>query len=252
MPIYLPESLSAAAESMTPAARELLREVLATLRRFGEAPAEPTRIALRELSPADREVVVDLLGEGDVHAEIGGNAYWRVQETVLTGLWRIEARSADGSQAEWLEVATIPQAVTQAAERMSREKVDVPANWPNGAMNAPSLITELHERAAAYQPGELNHVVNFTLLPLTDVDAEVLTTVLGQVPMVIRSEGYGSCRIFATGLRRVWAVQYLNSMSSVVLDTLEVGDVPTAALAAREDFEDSALRLAEILDAYSA
>ena len=55
-------------------------------------------------------------------------------------------------------------------------------------------------------------MVNFTLLPLTDVDAEVLTIVLGQVPMVIRSEGYGSCRVFATGLRRVWAVQYLNSM----------------------------------------
>jgi hydrogenase-1 operon protein HyaF len=41
-------------------------------------------------------------------------------------------------------------------------------------------------------------------------------------------------------------------MSAVILDTLEVGDTPQAVLAAREDFEDSALRLAEILDAYSA
>lgn len=241
-----------AAETMTPAARALLHEVLAVLRRFAENPGEPQRIALRELDEADRTVVADLLGEGDVNAEIGGGAHWLVQETVLTGLWRIQARDADGTQSEWLEVATVPQAVAQAAARMSRPAVDLPSTWPNGAMNAPALIAELQQRAHDYQPGELNHVVNFTLLPLTDVDAEVLTTVLGQVPMVIRSEGYGSCRVFATGLRRVWAVQYLNSMGSVILDTLEVGGVPTSVLAAREDFEDSALRLAEILDAYSA
>jgi hydrogenase-1 operon protein HyaF len=241
-----------AAETLTPAARAVLHEVLAVLRRFAEAPGEPQRIALRELSDDERTVVADLLGEGDVNAEIGGGAHWLVQETVLTGLWRIQARDADGTQAEWLEVATVPQAVAQAAERMSRTAVEMPSSWPNGAMNAPALIAELQQRAHDYQPGELNHVVNFTLLPLTDVDADVLTTVLGQVPMVIRSEGYGSCRVFATGLRRVWAVQYLNSMSSVILDTLEVGGVPTAVLAAREDFEDSALRLAEILDAYSA
>jgi hydrogenase-1 operon protein HyaF len=241
-----------AAENMTAPARNLLDEVLATLRRFGEAPGEPERIAMRELGPVDREIVVDLLGEGDVAAEVGGHGYWRVQETLLAGLWRVEARATDGSQAEWLEVATIPQAVTQAAERLARERVDVPQHWPSGAMNAPSLIAELQERALGYVPGEQNHVVNFTLLPLTDIDAEVLTVVLGQVPMVIRSEGYGSCRVFATGLRRVWAVQYLNSMGAVILDTLEVGGTPQAVLAAREDFEDSALRLAEILDAYSA
>ena len=73
-----------------------------------------------------------------------------------------------------------------------------------------------------------------------------------QIPLVIRSEGYGSCRIFATGLRHVWAVQYLNSMGKIILDTMEVGGIPASACAAREDFEDSAGRLAEILEAYDA
>ncbi len=241
-----------AADSLTRAARAVLAEVLASLRRFGAAPAEPERIALQSLSADDRAVVLDLLGEGDVTADVGGGAHWRVRETVLTGLWHVEAHEADDRRTEWLEVATVPQAVVQAADRLSRERVDIPGQWPQGAMNAPSLIAELHERARTWRPGEINHVVNFTLLPLTDVDADVLTTVLGQVPMVIRSEGYGSCRVFATGLRHVWAVQYLNSMNAVILDTLEVGDVPTAVLAAREDFEDSAARLAEILGAYSA
>jgi hydrogenase-1 operon protein HyaF len=122
---------------------------------------------------------------------------------------------------------------------------------PQGAMNAPALLHELQERSAAYRPGAENHVINFTLLPLTEVDAQVLTAVLGQVPLVIRSGGYGSSRVFATGLRHVWAVQYINGMGNVILDTLEVGGVPISVLAAREDFEDSSERLAEILEAFA-
>jgi hydrogenase-1 operon protein HyaF len=135
---------------------------------------------------------------------------------------------------------------------MPRDTIRIPEQMPPGAMNVQSLLIELQERTAAYQPGAESHVINFTLLPITEVDAEVLTAVLGQIPLIIRSEGYGSCRIFATGLRYVWAVQYLNSTGKVILDTLEIGGIPGAAVAAPEDFEDSAIRLAEILDAYSA
>jgi hypothetical protein len=53
--------------------------------------------------------------------------------------------------------------------------------------------------------------------------------------------------LLATAFHRVWAVQYLNSMGAVILDTVEIGDVPTAACAAKEDFEDSAIRLRHIL-----
>jgi len=118
-------------------------------------------------------------------------------------------------------------------------------------MNAPALLVELQERSSKYRPGEDNHIINFTLLPITEVDADVLTGVLGQIPLVIRSGGYGSSRVFATGLKHVWAVQYVNGMGSVILDTLEVGGVPVSVLAAKEDFEDSAERLAEILEAYT-
>jgi hypothetical protein len=73
-----------------------------------------------------------------------------------------------------------------------------------------------------------------------------------QIPLVIRSGGYGSSRVFATGLRHVWAVQYVNGMGNVILDTLEVGGVPVSVLAAKEDFQDSAERLAEILQAFTS
>jgi hydrogenase-1 operon protein HyaF len=145
----------------------------------------------------------------------------------------------------------VPTPILRAASELPRAEIQVPEQMPQGAMNAPALLHELQERSAAYRPGTDNHVINFTLLPLTEVDAQVLTTVLGQVPLVIRSGGYGSSRVFATGLRHVWAVQYVNGMGNVILDTLEVGGVPVSVLAAREDFEDSSERLAEILEAFA-
>ena len=85
----------------------------------------------------------------------------------------------------------------------------------------------------------------------TTAELDDLTQVLGQIPLVIRSGGYGSSRAFATGLKHVWAVQYINGMGAVILDTLEIGGVPVSVLAAREDFEDSAGRLGEILQAFN-
>jgi hydrogenase-1 operon protein HyaF len=38
----------------------------------------------------------------------------------------------------------------------------------------------------------------------------------------------------------------------VILDTLEIGGVPVAVLAAPEDFVDSAERLAEIMQAFTS
>ena len=39
-------------------------------------------------------------------------------------------------------------------------------------------------------------------------------------------------------------------MGNTILDTLEIGRVPDAALAAAEDFEDSARRVEQLLEAY--
>jgi hypothetical protein len=41
----------------------------------------------------------------------------------------------------------------------------------------------------------------------------------------------------------VWRVQFFNSMDTLILDTLEVTDMPEVVLAAPEDLSDSARRL---------
>jgi hydrogenase-1 operon protein HyaF len=79
-----------------------------------------------------------------------------------------------------------------------------------------------------------------------------LQQVLGDGPVQLVSRGYGHCKVTATGARNVWSVQFFNAMSTIILDTLEIGDAPAAARAADEDFHDSAERLREIHEAYFA
>jgi hydrogenase-1 operon protein HyaF len=248
-----PARQALAADRLTPAARTLMQEVVADLqRRVAEPDLPPRRFLLDELDEEGKAAVADMLGEGDVWAKVGvGQGFWRVVESVMPGVWRLESSAADGSSRECIEVGPVPQPILQAAAELTRTSLDIPAQLPHGAMNAPSLLHELQERSSNYQPGAENHIINFTLLPLTEVDSQVLTGVLGQIPLVIRSGGYGSSRVFATGLRHVWGVQYVNNMGSVILDTLEVGGVPVSVLAAREDFEDSSARLSEILEAFA-
>ena len=249
-----PARQALAADQLTPAARAVMHEVLGDLQRRAEVPTDlPTRIALSGLDEADKATVADILGEGDVWAKVGtGDTYWRIVESVLAGVWRLEGSSADGQTFECIEIGPVPQPILTAAAEQARAMIDIPKHAPQGAMNALPLLVELQERSRAYQPGAENHVINFTLLPITEVDTEVLTSVLGQIPLVIRSGGYGSSRVFATGLRHVWAVQYITPMGNVIPDTLDGGGAPVAALAAREDFEDSAERLGEILEAFTS
>jgi hydrogenase-1 operon protein HyaF len=248
-----PARQTPADEELSAASRAVMDQVVADLqRRINQPDVPPTRVSLQHLSEVEKATIADILGEGDVWAKVGlDGAYWRIVESVMAGIWRVESSTADGTQGEWIEIGTVPEPILRAAAELPRETIEVPAQMPQGAMNAPALLHELRERAAAYRPGAENHVINFTLLPLTEVDADVLTAVLGQVPLVIRSGGYGSSRVFATGLRHVWAVQYINGMGSVILDTLEIGGVPVAVLAAKEDFQDSAERLVEILQAFA-
>jgi len=248
-----PARQALAADQMTPAARTMLEHARATLQAQAKAPAYPVRIDFVGLTEADKATVADILGEGDVWAKVGiGDTFYRIVESVLAGLWRLEASNADGSTTEWIEIGAVPQAILTASTELPRAQIEMPTQLPQGAMNVLPLLTELQERSRGYQPGGENHVINFTLLPITEVDAEVLTQVIGQIPLIVRSGGYGSSRVYGTGLRHVWAVQYINSMDAVILDTLEIGSVPVAVIAAPEDFEDSAERLAEILQAFSS
>lgn len=232
----------------TPSAtlQQLLRDMLGHLQR-GEMAAIP----VLHLSGDDRALLADVMGDGEVTIVAGRNPAWQASEAVLAGVWAVRATGPDGAIVEDLvEIADAPRLVREAARLYAGPMPQAGTSLPPGVMNAPAVLAEIRERAEAWRPGEPNHVINFTLLPMTDEDIAWLTTVLGQAPLSIYSGGYGMARVHHTMVAHVWAVQYLNAMGTVILDTIEIGDVPACVVAAQADFEDSAGRLGEIIEAY--
>jgi hydrogenase-1 operon protein HyaF len=115
-------------------------------------------------------------------------------------------------------------------------------------MNSPALLQELDAQLRSRKPGAAAHVVNLTLFPMTPPDHEVLERALPVGGVAIISRGFGNCRITSTAARDIWRVQYFNSMNTLILNTIEVVEVPEVALAAAEDLADTRERLAELIE----
>lgn len=193
------------------------------------------------------KVLNEVLGEGEVAIQAAGAQRFSIQETVFAGLWRACALDAEGRMvADWLEAAPVPAVALEAARAAMRDRLP-PVAIPQGAMNSPALIAELDQQIAQRAPGAPAHVLNLTLFPLSPEDHQVLEQVLPVGPVAMISRGFGNCRITSTLARDVWRVQYFNSMNTLILNTIEVVDVPEVALAAAEDLVDSRERLAELI-----
>ncbi|MBL8343919.1 MAG: hydrogenase expression/formation protein [Rubrivivax sp.] len=270
----LPEPEALAAH---PGSVRALQQVLDALHALvaGGTAAVPTRVVeLDTLDTEDRRLLNQVLGEGEVAAQVLGtpgvaqvapaapqaapnpaapktDARVRVQESVFAGVWRVLHLGPAGEVVrDRLEVGALPQPLLDAAVddgvRPARARTaDEPP--PADVMNAPSLLAELDEQRRQWKPGDAPHVVNLTLLPLTDGDSQHLTREVGEGRVVILSRGYGNCRITSTRLPRTWRVTYFNSTDRIILDTLEISRVPEVACASLEDLEDSAERVAEVL-----
>ncbi|MQT15359.1 hydrogenase expression/formation protein [Segnochrobactrum spirostomi] len=212
-------------------------------------PGTSALIPLDGLEAEARALVAETLGEGEVSVRIeAGSERIEIQEATLAGVWRI--RGGDGGRSrERIEIAAFPRgALVRAFPSDQAAVIDVAAFARPGIINAPAVLAEIAHRSRTRQPGDAPHVVNLTLLPLSPEDMAAIDAVLGQGRTIILSRGYGNCRIDATGMREVWRVRYFNSTDALILDTIEIIDVPAVACAAAEDIADSAERLADILE----
>lgn len=224
---------------------ERLRTALANWR-IGDAPVV---INVDHLDDANRDLLDQVLGDGEVSIVYEGMVRARIQESVLAGVWRVQYLDAnDRVERDVVEVADIPSLVGSAVFSDAAAAIEIrEADIPDGVGNAAPILVELADKLdGADHP----HVVNLTLLPCTDADIEFLTQKLGGGPVVILSRGYGNCRITSTATRNVWWVQYFNSQDTLILNSLEISRVPEVACAAQEDVDDSAARLEEILEVY--
>jgi hydrogenase-1 operon protein HyaF len=231
-----------------PNAVELLAKVAAAI--ASQKAGAPTQLfRLGNLNELERKLIADVLGEGEVGGVVAlpDGSLAQIQESVLAGIWRVRLETDAAS--EYIEVGAIPEIVKRAAADLTAEDFEI-GTPPEGAMNVLPVLAEIRERALAWRPGIRSQIINFTLLPMSPVDMSFLQETIRNGPIQLVSRGYGTCRVLATGIRNVWSVQFFNAMDTIILDTLEVGGVPTVAVAADEDFEDSAERLGEIIEAY--
>jgi hydrogenase-1 operon protein HyaF len=226
-------------------ARVLLERFLERFDRWRQGEA---RLDLAGADEGAVKILNETLGEGEVAIRIVGPREIRIQETVFAGVWRERHFDERGAVVhDWLQACGIPPTALAAAREAARPTL-APLAVPPGAMNAPALLHEIGEQMAApHAPGS-PHVINLTLLPLSPEDQGLLEAALPAGPVAILSRGFGNCRIGSTAARNVWRVQYFNNMQTLILNTLEIVDVPEVALAADEDLADSRERLNELVD----
>ena len=168
----------------------------------------------------------------------------------MAGVWRTFYLDGTGRvRNDLLEVADVPHLARTADARHRPVTVDA-ANAPAAVPNALPLLVEIDARCAAYSADRTPHSINLSLLPLSDAELEFLDDRLGRGPIDILSRSYGKCQVISTRTPNVWWVRYYNSMGKLILNSIEITDVPQIVHAAPEDLRDSALRLEEIIAPY--
>ncbi len=245
----MPQTLEAEEAKAYAPALQKLRAVLDALH-AKPAPGASITVDLSDLDAANRGFIDQTLGEGEVSIIAGADI--QAQEAVLAGVWRVHEMSGGGAlTGDAIEVGEFPQSVLKLAQDAGGQGLRPIEEAANAdLMNAPALATELASKLASFTPEAPPHVINLSLLPVSDGDLAYLEKRLGLGAVTVLSRGYGNCRIMSTAVKNAWWVRYFNSREALILNTIEVTRLPGVACAAEQDLEDSAERLAEILEVY--
>jgi hydrogenase-1 operon protein HyaF len=207
-------------------------------------PGANQTIDLRAASPAALRFLAEALGAGEVSALALGQPELQVEESVFAGLWRVRGEGVD-----YLEVGDVPHVLRQRAAAPLLALPD-PETIPDDVINAPHVLAEILARSAHFLATGERHNFNLDLVPLTDADLGWLVRTLGEGDVIIISAGYGACRIRSTRLAATWWVQFSNAANQLILNTLDIAEIPAVACAAPEDIADSAKRVRAVRGVY--
>lgn len=212
-----------------------------------ESGESPTSLDLADEDEETRRILGEILGSGEVAIHCRrDNERLAVEESVFAGVWRDEMLVHEA-----VAVGSLPVRVAEWADSPAGKRgFDMPAEFPQGLMNAPSVLYEILAKARDYRAGA-DDIINLSLFPLTPEDSAFLEKELGFGGLHLVTRGYGECRVRLTAVPKVWWVQYYNSTNQPILNTLEITDFPQVALAASEDLEDSGARLRDVLNTLS-
>lgn len=230
-------------------ARDLMQRALDQLAaQTADMPA--TALDLARLPREDRVAVDLLLQDGDVNVLYAGARRVEIQLSAYPGLWRVRYFELGGSElvADMLEIGSVPRVVSVGSFPHPEPHWQLdPASLPGGVVNAPLLLMELLDRSELYAPGESPYALDLSQLPQGPEDLQFLAQSLGQGPVTVLTRGRGHCRINSTRLPYVWWLQHYAASDSMILNTLEVIDVPAAVCVSQHELAIGAMRFAEAL-----
>lgn len=207
-------------------------------------------LELGDLTPENLGLVNQILGEGEVSLVSGSDI--QVQEAVFAGVWRVLHFDDGKVVQDTIEVGDWPHSVADRVFAIASPTGALASDpLPESVFNAPSILTEISDRVSEYKPGDATHSINLSLLPHTEEDLEYLAQKLGVGDTIILSRGYGNCRVSSTRTKNVWWVQYYNSQDALILNSIEIINVPEVVCSAQEDIDDSAERLGEVMAIYN-
>ena len=211
---------------------------------------DPVIADLGALDAASRELVNQILGEGEVSVTCSGDVNARVQESVLAGVWRIlYLDENDRLAGDYLEVGPVPHVISLATGQEQEVACEGNGDMPD-VINALPVLVELAAAREKYQADGSGHAINLSLLPMSEADLDFVDERLGRGPVEFLSQSYGKCQVSSTGVSNIWWVRHYNSMGKLILNLLEVVDTPEVVAAAPEDIADSSQRLGETLAPY--
>jgi hydrogenase-1 operon protein HyaF len=245
-PPYVPDLEAVRKLDGARAAMQWLRQALADY----SVESDPLIANLSALDQQSRELVNQILGEGEVSVTFTDGTTARTQESVLAGVWRtLLFDDGDRVACDLLEVADAPLSIRAAREQ--HQPIDVSEPDPSlDVQNAIPILVELESALASYAETGERYSINLSLLPLSVAEVEFLDQRLGRGPVDVLSRAYGKCQVISTQTPNIWWVRYYNAMDSLILNTLEVSAIPEVVCAAPEDLRDSAERLNDILAPY--
>lgn len=246
-PANIPALPATPAEPRQPATESqasplVIAQVMQCLRAFvSQWASEGDDHPWMSLNGLDPDALVELdrlLGEGEVRFAVDGEVIaW---ETAFVGLWR-----GDSEGAPYLEAGMSPSRID--ALRTGSLKTPTPRLDEQGLMNAPAVMIELEAAVRAWQQRGDRGNLNLTQLPLTSVDQAWLETQLGRGSVAAVSLGFGRCEVLATAWPDVWWVRYFNDQGHLILNSLEITDLPVAAQADAADIAISRTRFGDWL-----
>ncbi len=210
-----------------------------------EALGELLTVSFDSFDAKHLDFIIATLASGEVRISADNGAL-RVEETSVTGLWRVQE-----NEKQKFVLASLPNEVLGAIKEGKRS-LEIPTEKPEGLFSSPAILEEL---AAAQKEANLEaldfnppHMVELTRQPIEKEDIAWLKTNLGSGTTEIWLTGFANARMQSTKYCGIWRSTLLNKAGKTLLDSFVVTLLPPEVPVSPDEFADTVHECDELIE----